>query len=60
MNQGLVEKDQNHIIIKLYFAGMPHFEWATLQSILSILACGCEAVTLTSREQGLSIHLPLV
>ncbi len=57
--QGLVEKDQSHIIIKLYFAGMPHFEWATLQSILSILACGCESVTLNANDQGLAIHLPL-
>ncbi len=58
--QAKVEKNQTHAIIKLYFEGMPHFEWATLQSILSILACGCEAVTLKADDKGLAIHLPLI
>ncbi len=58
--QGCVERDQDHVAIKLYFAGMPHFEWATLQSILSILACASETVSLTASDQGLLIRLPLV
>ncbi len=56
---GRIEKINDSVSIRLHFQGMPSFEWATLQSILSILACSSEAVKLVSDKEGIELHFPI-
>ncbi len=56
---GHIEKVNDAVRIRLHFQGMPAFEWATLQSILSILACNCKAVKLVSDKECIELHLPI-
>ncbi len=50
--------DQNRVRIQLIVPKMPPNEWATLQSMLSILACGSETVSLEANEEGLATDWP--
>ena len=56
---GRIEKVNDAVRIRLHFQGMPAFEWVTLQSIISILACSHEAVKLVSDKEGIELHFPI-
>ncbi len=55
--KGKFEKHPNHVRIHLTVSGMPAHEWTTLRSVLSILACGSEAVSLKSDSESLMLDL---
>ena len=53
--KGKVEKKQDRVSIHLTVDGMPAHEWGTLQSVLSILSCGSDAVSLKADATSLTV-----
>ncbi len=53
--KGKVEKKQDRVSINLTVEGMPAHEWGTLQSVLSILSCGSDAVSLKADATSLTV-----